>query len=401
MIATLTTTAPGTAGPAPGSTPLWRRLQADTWTRQYRYGTRRVVPAAVTLRRIRPLMPLAGITRLASVTGLDWLGIPVYQAVRPTSRNLSVSQGKGLTRAHAMVSALMESLESFHAEEIRQPRVRATVGEMKRELQYDPYALALRDAGALHDATVLDWIAATDLGDGSPTWVPRLLCQLDYRVGERLFVPLFWTSSNGLASGNTVGEALVHGLCEIVERDALARQRDPARPWRIVDPASVDAALARRLLDRIARAGLRTRIADVSGPTGLPTFEVWIEDPGDGPVYFGAGCHRNRLIALTRALTEAAQSRAAVVAGSRDDLPRTLYGRRAKGAQDPADDSWVARFRDAPSLPSLPPTQEVADLVRRVQGVTGMPALGVDLIRPEFDVPVVFAVAPGLQRWTP
>jgi len=142
-------------------------------------------------------------------------------------------------------------------------------------------------------------------------------------------------------------------------------------------------------------------IADISGPTGLPSFEVWLEDPGDGPVYFGAGCHRNRLIALTRALTEAAQSRAAVVAGSRDDLRRTLYSPPSTGARRQALRPPVGRFRDVPSLPSLDPNEEVADLVRRVRAVTGMPVLAVDLIRPEFDLPVVFAIAPGLGRWTP
>ena len=67
----------------------------------------------------------------ASITGLDWIGIPVYQAVRPNSRNVPVSLGKGLTRAQAKVSALMESLEGFHAEEIRLPVVRDTVRQSR------------------------------------------------------------------------------------------------------------------------------------------------------------------------------------------------------------------------------------------------------------------------------
>jgi YcaO-like protein with predicted kinase domain len=406
MIATLPHAAPWPSRPAPASTPLWRRFEADTWPRRYRHGTCRVVPAAVTLRRIRPLLPLAGITRLASVTGLDWIGIPVYQAVRPASRNLSVSQGKGMTRTHAMVSALMESLEGFHAEEIRQPSVWATVRQMKRELGYDPYALTLTAVSRLRDATVLEWVVATDLGDGRPTWVPRQLCELDYCVDERLFVPLFRTSSNGLASGNTVGEALVHGLCEVIERDALARDRDRAGPSREVDLASIDVPLGRSLLERFARAGPRTSVTDVSGPTGLPTFTAWLRDPNGGPVSFGAGCHRNRLIALTRALTEAAQSRAAIVAGSRDDLRRSLYASyvarsKARPARPLTDSPPAVRFRDAPSLPATDPREEVGDLVRRVTAVTGMPVLAVDLIRPEFDLPVVAVVAPGLRVWTP
>src|SRR5262249_53735625 len=122
---------------------LWQRLHEENESAPatYQFGTRRAVPPQETLLRIRPLLPRAGITRLADITGLDWVGLPVYQAIRPTSRNVSVSQGKGLTRAQAQVSALMESLEGFHAERISVPAMCATVGTMRRALHYDPYSL--------------------------------------------------------------------------------------------------------------------------------------------------------------------------------------------------------------------------------------------------------------------
>ena len=118
----------------------------------YHFGTRREVAPAETLRRIRPLLRRAGITRLADVTGLDWIGIPVYQAIRPNSRNLSVAQGKGLTRTQAKVSALMESLESFHAERIEyQTSLRASVSELRPRLGYDPRTLSV-----VREPSVLD-----------------------------------------------------------------------------------------------------------------------------------------------------------------------------------------------------------------------------------------------------
>src|SRR3712207_1762129 len=66
-----------------------------------------------------------------SITALDWIGIPAYQAVRPSSRNVTMFPGKGLTRAQAKVSALMESLEGFHVEEIGLPVVRDTVRQSR------------------------------------------------------------------------------------------------------------------------------------------------------------------------------------------------------------------------------------------------------------------------------
>ncbi len=397
-------TTPRRFGPLAGrpTTELWRGLRADMAERLYRFGTRRAVRPVETLRRIRPLLAPAGITRLADVTGLDWVGVPVYQAIRPNSRNLSVSQGKGLTRDQAKVSALMEGLELFHAEEVRQPTVRAAVGAMRRELAYDPYQLQLSRPSYLRDETVLDWVAATDLATGAPTWVPRRLCDLDFRVPERRYAPLFRAGSNGLASGNTVGEALIHGLCEVIERDATADGlRIQFDPERTIGHGSITPSLARRLLDRLARAGFETHIADVGGPTGLPSFAVWLNHPDVPVLHGGSGCHPSRLTALLRALTEAVQSRLTGIAGSRDDIRRDRYRRPLLppgGQRRPPFPAEARRdFRRCPSLPTVGWGAQVDEIVRRVRRVTGMAPLAVDLTRPEFGIPVVFVVAPGLR----
>lgn len=59
-----------------------------------------------------------GITRVADVTGLDRIGIPVVMVCRPNARSLAVSQGKGIDIEAATVSGLMESVELYHAEHI-------------------------------------------------------------------------------------------------------------------------------------------------------------------------------------------------------------------------------------------------------------------------------------------
>ena len=385
------------------TTSLWQRIASDTSVPEYSFGTRRAVPPTETLRRIRPVARAAGVTRLADITGLDWVGIPVYQAIRPNSRALSASQGKGLTRGQAQASALMEAIEVFHAEEIVLPSLRETVGEMRRALGYDPRALNMINPRLLHDALPLDWIPATDLWTGAPTWVPRSLCELDLRVRDQVYVPVFWTSSNGLCSGNTVAEALIHGLCEVVERDSL-RRHDQARfePERTVVPETVSSRPERQLLDRLLGAGVATQIVDMSGPTGLPCFEVWIDDP-DGPgLTDGSGCHPSRSTALIRALTEAAQSRLTYIAGNRDDIPRRIYrtptGRPGRWAFRPSSADAQRRFDQAPTVETIGFVEQLRDIVRRVRAQTGMSPVAVDLTRPELGIPVLFVVAPGLRR---
>ncbi len=67
----------------------------------------RMVPPALTLERARPLAAKIGVTRLANLTGLDRIGIPVIDAIRPNSRSYSVAQGKGITLEAAKVSGVM------------------------------------------------------------------------------------------------------------------------------------------------------------------------------------------------------------------------------------------------------------------------------------------------------
>src|SRR6185503_10001689 len=84
-----------------------------------RDGTHRAATLAETWRRFAPLARPAGITRIADITGLDTLGIPVFAAIRPMGKSLSTQQGKGLSAEAARISALMESLETYTAEQAR------------------------------------------------------------------------------------------------------------------------------------------------------------------------------------------------------------------------------------------------------------------------------------------
>jgi ribosomal protein S12 methylthiotransferase accessory factor len=235
--------------------------------------------------------------------------------------------------------------------------------------------------------------------------VPRELCELNFCVSAAPRPLFFRATSNGLASGNTVTEALLHGLCEVVERDAAVRLEGAWRdPGHWVIPATVMSEPARRVLDRFARAGMVARVVDITGPTGLPTFEVLLGD-GGGRAYCGRGCHPTSETALLRALTEAAQGRLAHIAGGRDDLRRRTYPGgegRAESGPDPVAEGQPGRpFAGVPNLPARDAATTLRDVVRRVRHVTGVSPVGVDLRRPEFDLPVVFVFAPGLRLRPP
>src|SRR6202140_3527699 len=120
--------------------PLARLLEQPL-PKRFRRGTHRTVAPSETLARVRPHMARMGIPRLGNITGLDRIGIPVAIAVRPNSRSVSVSQGKGLELPQAMASALMEACEGFHAEEIGPCRCAAYRELGATETVVDPASL--------------------------------------------------------------------------------------------------------------------------------------------------------------------------------------------------------------------------------------------------------------------
>jgi YcaO-like protein with predicted kinase domain len=304
--------------------------------KRYRAGTHRVCAPEVTLRGLGPHLGRFGITRVADVTGLDRIGIPVFMAIRPNSRSLAVSQGKGLDSASAKASAVMEAVELHHAEHVTRPLLLQSYADLRaRRTVADPDALSIISDSLFSAHWPIPWIEGVDLAMDEPVWLPYELVHADTTVPPIPGSGCFERGTNGLASGNTRGEAVLHGLCEVVERDACALwdHRSPAgQSATRIDLGTVDDPAVAGLVERFASAGMAIEVWDVTSDIGIPAFRAMIVDEASDPLLYpmgaalGAGCHPDRDVALCRALTESAQSRLTAIAGSRDDLVRADYG---------------------------------------------------------------------------
>ena len=71
-----------------------------------------------TIKNVESKLRVAGVTRVAEITHLDRVGIPVYSAIRPGAAEgaVSIYAGKGATKSQAKASAMMESFERYSAE---------------------------------------------------------------------------------------------------------------------------------------------------------------------------------------------------------------------------------------------------------------------------------------------
>jgi YcaO-like protein with predicted kinase domain len=185
-------------------------------------GTLRVLNPTDTLARLNPLLRELGITRVGNVTGLDHVGVPTWVVVRPLSRSLTVSQGKGITDDLAKISGIMESLELYHAENTSLTEVSKTIGAAQRSERFvDLDFLHIRNDTKLSSNSKVTWVPGSTLSSGAERWIPRELLDLNFESGKRRDNH-FISSSNGLAAGNTKDEAIIHGLCEAIERDQIS-----------------------------------------------------------------------------------------------------------------------------------------------------------------------------------
>ncbi len=306
--------------------------------KRYLRGTHRVRSPAATLDWLAPKLATMGITRVADVTGLDTLGIPVVMATRPNSRSLAVSQGKGLDLASARVSAIMESAETWHAERCLLPLLLADECELRDSgfTVVDTAALPHSRERCYSDTQRIPWVEGVDLVSGRACRVPWECVHTDYRLPRPTGSGFFAANTNGLASGNTSDEAIVHALCELIERDADTLWQHRHSDERVgIDPDSVTDPDCRELLRRIDAAGLAVRLWNITSDIGVPCFHCLLgsDDAHDTDPEFGSGCHPDPAVALNRALTEAAQARTTYIAGSRDDIGPDAYLDEARQAR--------------------------------------------------------------------
>ncbi len=369
----------------------------------YMNDTQRTVSPEETLARVERVLPAAGITRVADITNLDRIGIPVFSSIRPTAGAgaVSVYNGKGATPAEAKVSAMMEGIERYSAELdsrtlLVSPYSRLCDGE---SAVLDPARLIL-PAGSTPDAPI-PWITGYDLNAGEEILVPASAV---FHPLPREYPQLFRTSTNGLASGNTREEAVFHALMEIIERDAWSL----AEVTRDTGPqvGEIDDPLARSLLEKFGAAGVEVTVKDITSDIGIPTIaavsdDTLLQDPA--LLTIGMGTHTSARIAVLRALTEVAQSRLTQIHGAREDT--TVADIRKKMGYERTkrmNRYWFAshetrRFVEIPSFDTSDFLEDI-DRARERLKEAGLPqVIVVDLTRESIGVPVVRVIVPGLE----
>ena len=168
-------------------------------------GVERAIRPGATIRRARAVLDTVGVTTVADVTDLDRIGIPNFMTVRPHDRGPGISyyNGKGTTRADACAGAMMEAIERHAGERYDGPVFASSWYNLRGDHPcVDPREIHVPMVRNYSEHLMLEWVQGFDLIARRPTFVPLNCVVAPYSPVSGM--PLCFTSTNGLASGNAV-----------------------------------------------------------------------------------------------------------------------------------------------------------------------------------------------------
>ena len=267
-----------------------------------------------------------GLIRIADITSLDFLNIPVYICLRPRGKTLCVSAGKGLNHIDSIVSAGMESVEIDVAERVEPSEyIHRAYKDIEEENRLSYRLIPSYKQSHFNHDMVVTWMLMEGYKTKKKFMYPACLVSLDKTLLREPINTFPW-SSNGLASGMTFEDAFLSGLYEVIERDAWSCweyfNRVNNIPFKALCEDSIVYKSTNKLIDKIKSAGLDLVINPLETELQIPVYRCLLLNSYDhaGGVSLGFGCHHNSEVALNRAITEAVQARAVYISGARDDI---------------------------------------------------------------------------------
>ncbi len=374
--------------------------------------THRAISPEETINEVKDKLKAAGVTRIAEITHLDRVGIPVYSAIRPSAAEgaVSIYAGKGATKDQAKASAMMEAFERYSAEQEGH-----IVGENLSCGIYDdlegcinPESLILPKSHFDLQNKELNWIKAVNIRNDEEKLIPA----------DAVFHPytsenspnLFKSNTNGLASGNKLEEAIFHGLTEVVERDAWSLFEIKRNKPTEINLETIENPLIKEIVKKFEDEGIDIKVVNLTSDVEMATIaavsdDTVLKDPA--LLTLGVGTHLDPEIAVLRALTEVAQSRATQIHGTREDTTRAVFMRKAGYERmKRINKHWFGESEEIVELEDIKNRsgksfkEDIETSMKLLKKAGFKDALFVDLTRPEIKIPVVRVIVPGMEVYS-
>lgn len=364
------------------------------------------------LEKIEPALARIGVTMLSNITGLDRIGIPVVNAIRPLFNGMSVSHGKGITITAAMASAAMESVERYCAIVTNVPSFEMTYHELQKHYSVIPLEKLPISKNSLFSPQYPEtWTIGWDIINQEKVAVPLGLVSMQRAPYD---LDSFQRSTNGLAAGFNMLEAISQALFEAIERDAVTcsyyASYGSGSPFLLhpVNHEAIEFDNIQKLLTMIEGAGVIPLLFDCTVDTNVPTYECRLLDKTDIDMSAckGWGASLDPQVAMSRAITEAVQARAIWLSGIREAFfqcemesmafsdTKKIYS-NFKAAQASGKLAPVAGNSEKMSGSSF--QEDIRRCVELLKKAGIDQIIVVDITEQELDLSVVRVICPGLE----
>ena len=382
---------------------------------EYFKGTHRIIPPNETIKNNEEKCKIAGITRITEITHLDRIGLPVFSAIRPTSQDgaISIYGGKGISSEHAKASAMMEGFERYSAEKQCENLVTGTVSEISSKGNtIDVESLNLPKDFKKENIELfnLEWNICHDLISGDDYYVPSNAIYHPYVLEDNSCKSLFKSNTNGLASGNSLEEAILHGMFEVIERDAWSIFELTHKNYKQIDLDSIESETVNDAISKFSENDIKIKLMDFTADVNIPTIAASADDTllkDAGLLTLGIGTHLDPEVAVLRALTEVAQSRATQIHGAREDTVRADFARTAGYERMKRINKYYfqeedekIRLSDIENRSTDSITKDIDIVLDELKSNEIEHVLYYDLTRPELNVNVVRVIIPTMELYS-
>lgn len=382
-----------------------KRLSLQSCRKKYTYDQDKACSPTETVQRFHERLKATKLDILKEVKRIDngRLDIPVYFSVCGTDAEKMIGNkkqmGKGSTPEQSRASACMELGERFSFFSFVQNAENFLVGDYKTMEnaghQVLPLPILLK---SVHDDT-LDHEAMKELLTGLPmlwTWATRLSDM------ESILIPFSWfyaiNEFNGPSAGNTYEEAVMQGICEIIERHVCAIITRDHVSTPAIDLDSITDPVAANLIEKFKANNIELRLNDFSLDTGIPTIGALAWDPQTFPekseIVYTAGTTPDATKAVIRALTEIAQLAGDFNSNSNyvaSGLPKPLQLEEVEHVLKGSKQIDLADIADVDDSDMY---QEIKNCIAAVQKMD-TDIYVIDTTHPELEIPALYTIIPG------
>jgi len=360
-----------------------------------------------TLKFIERIKETVGMLSFKNATEVDRIGIQVFTCdrIRPDGSRTSHT-GKGVSPIQAQVSITMESIERYCSEfkeEYLDKLVRGSYNNLKSKFNVlDPRGMILSGLSGYNNDHEIHWTWGTDLSKEEEILVPACAVYHPFHEDKVLMMN---THTNGIAAGNTMEEAVIHGLAEVIERDAwsIAQYTQHFHDAIFIEDDPENNFII-GIFEKFEKAGIEIVAKDLTTDVGIPVVAAFSRDLQHQTMETidGLGSHLDPKVATVRALLEIATTRALFIQkygleGMCETAP--LYLRQGE------DENFRFYAYNQKGIKELEVGysndiyDDIQSMISKLRACGLDRVIAVNLTRSDVDIPTVRMIVPGMETF--